>query len=742
MYKNLLLLHQLEKEDSPEVGFKAARLGELSRQGLKTPSGFVIASEAFFDLLKNNNLYEKFESLFKSLDFHHHHELESASLIFKKALLASQLPTDLEEKLKSVFSSFSPVSSQFFLSLSTNNEAVASFFEEKEKFFTARSLNVFIKELKSSWADVFDPKVIFLAKSKEVDFATLTPSLVFQALAAADASGTIKTRQTSLGNLVSLTALWGLDTDLHKRVDEADTYLVDKKTLAIVRKTIGQQKIQLIPVRDSVKKLPVPLVFSSQQKLEDRLIQKLCKDAVKIENHFLSPQKIHWFLVDDNLMIDSTQPLEETEKINFNSARLLLENSLQVLAKGRGLYPGIATGPIKFLSSKLTSTKPNLSKVKNGDIVFLKEYSNKYSPLLRKAAGLVVSKLPEKAFSASLRNLGKPTLVGEVAENYAGQVVTLDGGEGKVLKGAWARESRRSLPTRAQTVPEHRRLTKIFVSTGEPQLAQELAQQNFDGVGLLRAEPIWTQIGTHPQLVLREKGEKKFVRALANQIGKLAAAFSPRPVIYRASEFTLEDLQALRGSPKEQASESSPQGAAYFLAHPEHFELELEAIKEVRNGLGFKNLWLAIPLVRSVEEMEKIKKQVSGIGLPRSGSFRLLMIAEVPANTVLIDQFLETGIDGLVVDVADLASLILGKTTSPGSKTSPAVLDSLARLIKETRKRKLFASAILQAGELNEEILETLVRAGVSAVSVPHPYLNQAASLLTKAEKKIVTGKN
>ncbi len=338
-----------------------------------------------------------------------------------------------------------------------------------------------------------------------------------------------------------------------------------------------------------------------------------------------------------------------------------------------------------------------------------------------------------------------------------GTVVTINGTQGIVYKGSLP--PRKISPLLAQyedkekteggKLKQYKTATKVFVNLADTSFAAEISQRGVDGVGLLRAEFIISEIDSHPRKLIDDRKEKVFVGKLSESLKICSASFDPRPVIYRATDFTANEYKHLKGGEEYEEAEQNPllgyRGASRYITKRREFNLELEAVKTVRNKAGLKNLWLSIPFVRSLKEMTEVKRLVTASGLHRSSSFKLIMMVEIPTNVVLISKFLDIGIDGVSIDLADLTMLMLGldrnneKVSQDFSVLDPAVLWALEHVITECRKRSAYSGIIGQDPSIQPELTEKLIEWGITSVSVSPDMIEKTREVVYEAERKLVS---
>jgi len=332
-------------------------------------------------------------------------------------------------------------------------------------------------------------------------------------------------------------------------------------------------------------------------------------------------------------------------------------------------------------------------------------------------------------------------------------MVTVDGSLGEIYAGSLKMPSsaleKEALPNQISQIARvviRQTATKLYVNLAEPQLAAEVAQRNIDGVGLLRAEFMMSEIGVHPRKIIKDRKQKTFINELATNIGLFCKCFYPRPVVYRTSDFKTNEYRHLIGGQAFEPEEENPfigfRGAFRYLRDPDVFEMELKAIKKVRSK--FNNLGLMVPFVRTPQEFQEIKKIIVANGLIRSSSFKLWLMVEIPANVILLEDFLEIGIDGVSLGSNDLTMLTLGVDRDNAelaqifNENNPAVFWAIEKTIKTCQKYKITSSICGQAPSIYPDLVEKLVEWGITSISVNPDAIERTRELIAEAEKKKV----
>jgi pyruvate,water dikinase len=368
-----------------------------------------------------------------------------------------------------------------------------------------------------------------------------------------------------------------------------------------------------------------------------------------------------------------------------------------------------------------------------------------FVPAMKRASAIVTDRGGRTAHAAIVsRELGIPCVVGAEKATTSlkdGQEITVDGSSGKVYEGII--EVAAEEETRARG--EIKTKTKLLVNLAQPELVDRVASRDVDGIGLLRAEFLVAQIGEHPSYMISQKRGNEFVDKLAEGLTAFAKAFHPRQVVYRTNDFKTNEYRSLKGGEKYEEEEENPmigyRGASRYIRDIETFKLELTAIKKVREK--YKNLWVMIPFVRTVDEMARTKKIMEEEGLKQSDDFKLWMMVEVPSNVILLEKFLAVGIDGVSIGSNDLTQLTLGidrdssKLAETFDERDEAVLLSLEKVIKGCNKMGVTCSICGQAPSVYPELTEKLVEWGITSVSVSPDMIDITREIIAKAEARL-----
>jgi pyruvate,water dikinase len=758
--KNILWFDEVDKEDVALVGGKGANLGEMAQAGFPVPRGFVVTSRAYFNFLEENKLKSKIDQELKFVDINKPETFNEVSQRIKKLILQSRFPPLLAREIIQNYLKLGGLISSALVAIRSSATVedlpTASFAGQQATFLNVKGEANVVKKIQECWASLFEPRAIFYREEKGFDHFKVGIAVPVQEMIPAEVSGVMFTVDpiTNQKNRIVIEAIWGLGEYLVQGIVNPDIYVLDKNNLEILSKKIEKQTIQLIKVGSLNKKTVVSRRLRLKRKLTDKQIKELAQIGKKIHHHYFYPQDIEWVLYKKRFYIVQARPVTTiNEKLKMKNEKLE-EIQRKPILSGTPASPGMATGPVQIIKSS-----KEIDKIQKDEILVTTMTTPDFAPAMKKAVAIITDKGGQTSHAAIIsRELGIPCVVGtEKATTLLknGQIVTVNGSKGEVYKGGALQKSPitnfkfpigNQQEERIRSQSMLKTATKIYVNLAEPQLAQEVAQQNVDGVGLLRAEFIMAEIGIHPKKMIRDKKERIFIDKLSGYLKTFCQAFSPRPVVYRASDFKTNEYRNLIGGKAFEPVEENPllgyRGAFRYINDDRVFELELEAIKKVRKD--FNNLWLMIPFCRTPQELKEVKKIVVANGLNRSSSFQLWLMVEIPANVILLEDFLKVGIDGVSIGSNDLTMLILGvdrdnaELAKVFDEQNPAVLWAIEKTIKTCQKHKVTSSICGQAPSIYPDLVEKLIAWGVTSISVNPDAIERTRELVYEIEKKIV----
>jgi len=775
--KYVVWFEEINKGSVGIVGGKGSNLGEMLQSNFPVPYGFVVTSAAYFYLLEYNGLREDMKRILSYVNYENSKELSQASEAIKRMIKTAEVPKDLlhtithhylhlvekeaqiyrdsafNQAAKHLASSFKEPLVAVRSSATAEDLPDASFAGQQETFLNVHGENNLIDKVRSCWASLFTERAMYYRNEQKYDHMKVGLAAVVQRMVQSERSGIAFSidPMTNSKEVVTIEAIYGLGEYIVGGKVTPDHYEVRKNDLEIIKKEIKQQHVQLIKKGIDNEEVTLSKSDGSEQKLDDDHIKKLASLIMSIEKHYSFPQDIEWAMEKDMLYIVQSRPIttihKETndEKLQKNFSPLEVGNH-EIILTGSPASPGFATGKPVIIHSP-----DEIDKIKPGDVLVAPMTDPDYVPAMKRAVA-IVTELGGRTSHAAIvsRELGIPAIVGaEHATKILSHedVVTVNGTSGEVFRGELALR----LPTAEQVKEKaaHKKIhtnTKIYINLAQVDEAEEMAKLDVEGIGLMRAEFIMANIGIHPKLIVEQGKQKEFINKLATELEKVVKPFSPRPVVYRATDFKSNEYRNLEGGKKYEPVEENPmigfRGASRYIVWKEVFDMELEAIKKVRAD-GYKNLHLMIPFVRTPLELMQIKSILREHDLIDIPSFKLWMMVEVPSAVILLDEFLEMGIDGISIGTNDLTMLLLGVDRDSSnvahiySEQSPAVLWALKRIVTKARKHNVTVSVCGQAPSDYPDIVEKLVEWGVTSLSLNPDAVDRTRALIHECEKKL-----
>jgi pyruvate,water dikinase len=564
-----------------------------------------------------------------------------------------------------------------------------------------------------------------------------------QLMVEAEVSGVMFTVDpvTNQKNRLIIEAVWGLGEYMVQGIISPDHYVVERDHLEILERQIAKQAVQLRGGRRGNREIKVPNGKQLKRKLTDKQIIELALMGKEIHRHYYYPQDIEWAMCRGKFFVIQTRSVTTVTEKEIKDE---FETKKKVILKGQPASPGVGSGEVKMILSPR-----QIGRVEKGDVLVTKMTTPDFVPAMKKVAAIVTDSGGQTSHAAIVsRELGIPCVVGtgEATKTLKeGVRVTVDGTEGTIYRGV-VRVTGKRETERMRGNGEMKTATKVYVNLAEPSMAEKISQRQVDGVGLLRAEFMMAEIGIHPKKIIKEGKEKEFVKKLAEGITKFCESFNPRPVIYRATDFKTNEYRHLKGGEAFEPREENPmigyRGAFRYAADPKVFEMELEAIRAVRNKKGWRNLWMMVPFCRTPQELREVKRVMAASGLMRTASFKLFLMVEIPVNVILLEEFIQVGIDGVSIGSNDLTMLVLGvdrdnaQLAGVFNEMNPAVLWAIKKTIKTCLRQKIPCSICGQAPSVYPELVEKLVEWGVTSVSVNPDAIERTREYIYHAENK------
>ena len=774
---NVQSFEQLRNTDVESVGGKNASLGEMISQlataGVRVPTGFATTAQAFRDFLQHNKLTERIAARLAGLNVDDVRTLAQVGDEIRSWVIDAPLQPALEADIRTQFAQLTQ-NDAAGLSFAVRSSATAedlpdaSFAGQQESYLNVSGIDDVLDKIKHVFASLYNDRAIAYRVHKGFTHAEVALSAGVQRMVRSDlaSSGVMFTMDTESGfdQVVFITSSYGLGETVVQGAVNPDEFYVFKPTLkegkpAIIRRAMGSKLIKMeftsAGEQGRVKTVDVPLEARNRYSLNDEDVSELARYAMIIEAHYGSAMDIEWGKdgVDGQLYILQARPetvkSQAKGKVEQRYALKTQGSNVTVLTTGRAIGQKIGTGAVRVIHDP-----SEMERVQAGDILVADMTDPNWEPVMKRAAAIVTNRGGRTCHAAIIaRELGVPAVVGcgnatEVLKD--GTLVTVscaEGDEGKIYDGIL--ETEVSEVARG-TLPEIG--TKIMMNVGNPQLAFDFCQLPNAGVGLARLEfVINNNIGVHPKAILQypniDADLKKAVESVARGhasprafyvdkvvegVATIAAAFYPKPVIVRLSDFKSNEYKKLIGGSRYEPDEENPmlgfRGAARYISEDfaPAFAMECEALKRVRDDMGLTNVEIMVPFVRTVPQGQAVIDLLAKQGLVQgTNGLRVIMMCEVPSNAILAEEFLNI-FDGFSIGSNDLTQLTLGLDRDSGmellardfDERDPAVKFMLSRAISTARRMNKYVGICGQGPSDHLDFAKWLMDEGISSISL------------------------
>jgi len=753
--KLITWLDELSNRDIDIAGGKGASLGEMWNAGLPVPPAFVVTAEAYRYFIRETKLDKKIREILKDIDVNNPEELNRKSEEIRKLILDANMPKDLEIIIIESYNRLCEESGEEEVFVAVRSSATAedlpdaSFAGQQETYLNIKGAENVVKAVQRCFASLFTPRAIFYREQKGFDHFKVALAVVVQKMVNSEKAGVLFTVNPINQNYEEMVieGAWGLGEGVVSGVVTPDTYIIDKKTLT--PKSISVAKKDVMFIRDEkgkTKKVETPEDLREKRVLSDEELRRLAEMGLTIEKHYGRPMDIEWAIEKGNIFMLQARPVTTLDKEKKEETSKESEELGEILLKGIGASPGLASGKVKIIHDI-----KEIDKIEEGDVLVTKMTTPDMVPAMKKASAIVTDDGGLTCHAAIIsRELGTPCVVGtqratEVLKDN--MVVTVDGEKGIVYRGEIKKEKiERGKDIQVSVgAPVIITATEIMVNVSMPEVAERAAATGADGVGLLRAEHMILETGVHPIKILKEKGEDALVEVFAEGIRKVADAFYPRPVTYRTLDAPTDEFRGLEGGedePVEQNPMLGWRGIRRGLDEKEILKCELLAIKKLRSE-GYKNIRLMIPLVTNPLEVRKVKELAREIGLELGKDVEFGVMVETPAAALIIEDIIKEGIDFVSLGTNDLTqyTIAIDRNNELVAKyyreNHPAVLKLIEYVIKTCKKYGVKTSICGQAGS-RPSIVEKLVRWGIDSISANIDAIDTIRKTVARTEQRII----
>ena len=770
----VLWFDELRRSDVGLVGGKSSSLGELtSSVDVPVPYGFATTATAYRYFMEKTGQNQRIHEFLQDLsDVEDSVELHDVCTKIRESICAAEMPKDLADTIGKAYDKLAKKVGEKTPFVAVRSSATAedlpdaSFAGQQETYLNVTGRDMVIQKVKECYASTFTDRAVYYRAKKHFDHENVALSAAVQMMADSKVSGVMFTVDlvTGADDTIMIEGSWGLGEYVVQGTVTPDNFVVDKETLDIKSRRINDKAIELVRKEGGdVEERRVPDELATAQVMTDEQIAKLATFAKRIEKHYGCYMDMEWAIDHkDRIWILQARPetVWSNKKGKEKGAKKEMKNLTtehKVLVKGLPASPGTTSGVCHVITNP-----EDIEQFNEGEILVTTMTSPDWVPAMKKAVAIVTDAGGMTCHASIVsRELGIPCVVGTKSRSVeatevlrTGQEVTVDAQNGIVYDGIVAdlvkkeEEPKGNITAAAEYFPPTG--TKILMNLGDPDLADRYANLPCDGIGLMREEFIWTTfIHEHPLYLIETGRPEKVIDMLAEGISKVCRAMGSRPVTLRFSDFKSGEYRNLKGGEKYEPLEPADllgwRGASryYDPKYTAAFRLELKAVKKVREEYGLKNLNCMIPFCRTVDEAAKIVAIMKEEGLERGPDFKLFLMAEIPANIILADQFNQF-IDGYSIGSNDLTMLTLGCDRNNDTvaalfdERNLAVKRAVYHLIKTAHKDGKIVSICGQAPSVYPDFTEFLVESGIDCISVNPDMVKKTKLNVAQLEQRII----
>jgi len=773
----------LRVTDIPVVGGKNASLGEMIEAGLPVPPGFAITAYSYEKFIEETRLVEKIYKVINDviIDKDDPQLYDVASKKIRELIEKTPVPKEIEIAIKSAYKELNKrlKLKETFVAVRSSATAEdlpdASFAGQQETFLNIRGTEDLMDKVRKCWSSLFTPRAIFYRNEKGFAHEKVFISVGVQKMVNSRAAGVMFTINptTGVADEIMIEGNYGLGETVVSGAVNPDNYIIDKKTLSIRERRISKKTVMYVrdPKTGSTIHSDIPEDKQKVPCVSDEEVLKLAELAGRIERHYGKPMDIEWAIDQDlpfpgNMFIVQARPetVWSSKSVEQNVAGLEKpEEQLKVIAKGISAgKKGYGVGIAKVVLNPDEANR----EMKKGDILVTDMTNPDFVPFMKIASAIVTDKGGVTSHAAIVsRELNIPCVVGTETASHVmktGQQYTVDSRNGIIYEGVLSQAVQpttvapNSMATAAMVtqIAESAPVTatKIYMNLAIPEKAEDYKNLPFQGIGLMRTEFIFASyIGEHPCSFVDSGRSQILIDKLADGIATVARAVQPRPVVVRFSDFKTNEYRDLKGGDKYEIVEENPmlgwRGCSRYISqwYEPAFRLECRAIIKCRNEWGLKNVYVMLPMVRTVWEAKKVLEIMKQEGLERSRDFKIWFMAETPSIAIMADEFSKL-VDGFSIGSNDMTQAILmvdrdsERLGQMGyfDERDPAVKRIIARLIRVAHENGCTVSICGEGPSNLPEFAEFLVRVGIDSISVNNDAVVATKQNVAAVEQKII----
>ena len=785
----------ITKNDNQLVGGKGTNLGVMYNIRLPVPPGFVVTTQAYKYFVESTGIQNKILDIVNNIDVEDTEKLQRASNDIQEIILDAQMPREIKvavigayedlnvDRAVSKVISNNPLTSLIktgrelpFVavrsSANAEDQQEASFAGQQATYLNVKGREETVLAVQKCWASLFTARAIYYRKKNNIQTENVFIAVVIQRMVNSEKSGVMFSINPATNNTeeIMIEAAFGLGEVVVGGEVTPDTYIVDKNSLQIKNKKTAKQEYGLYRDQYTGKnvKKNLPEYEGSKQKLTEDEIIGLAKYGKTLEEYYGKPMDSEWAIENNKIYLVQTRPITTMNKHNTqvvdNTNTTNEQTNSEKILEGMGASPGVGKGKVKIVLDMA-----HLDKVETGDVLVTRMTTPDFVPAMRKAIAIVTDEGGVTSHASIVsREMGIPCVVGtEKATQllHDNDIITVDGtngivyrGEANIVNQTTEQTNNNSTQINNQENTYENNLitgTKIMMNLGEPEKIEQYKWLHFDGIGLMRIEFIITdKIGKHPLYMIQTGRQQEYIDKLAEGIGQVARVINPRPLIVRFSDFKTNEYKNLEGGSNFEPHEENPligwRGVSRYISPDfvEAFKLEIKAIKKLREQ-GLKNVHVMLPFVRNTDEVRKCLKILEEFNLINNHEFRVYLMAEVPAISIIPEEFAELPIYGASIGSNDLTMGVLGidrdsaKLGKMGyfDERNPAVMKAISNIIRGFKKHGKTVGICGQGPSEHEDLVEFLVKEGIDSISVSPDVVNKTRKLVASTERSILLGK-
>ncbi len=748
----ILWLNEIGKDDIPLAGGKGANLGELLRNEIPVPNGFVVDSRTFLEFMEATGLWYQVNDMLRGLDVENTDELNEVSRKIREMIETSEIPENIEKEIRAAYRKLcEEEGEEVFVAVRSSATAEdlpeASFAGQQETYLNVRGEDDVVEKVRKCWSSLYTPRAIYYRIQQGFKHEEVSIAVVVQKMVNSEKSGVMFTSHPVTGEkLCIIEAAFGLGEAIVSGAVSPDTYVYDRIGKRLVEINVAEKKIMITKnERGETVTVELPPEKARERVLSDEEIEELVKFAELIESHYGHPQDVEWGIEKGKVYILQSRAIT-TIKGKKGEEATTVKRELKVLLKGLGASPGIGVGKVKVITSE-----KEINKVEEGDILVTTMTTPDMVPAMKRASAIVTDEGGMTCHAAIVsRELGVPAVVGTKEATKVlkdGMVVTVDGEKGVVYEGSVELEKDDEKKTEVVAKAKIITATEVKVNISIPDGAKRAYETGADGVGLFRIEHMVLGLPKHPMKYIRDGEIEEYIQKLYEGIKTVVDTFYPKPVWVRTLDAPTDEFRAMEGGENEPI-EANPmlgfRGIRRDLVEDIHFRAEIRAIKRLVEE-GYTNIGIMLPLVTRVDEVRRAKQIIEEEGLPLS-KIEFGIMVETPAAALIIEDLVKEGIDFVSFGTNDLTQYTLAVDRNNENvaylydETHPAVLKLIEHVIKVCREHGVKTSICGQAGSY-PHVVEKLVKLGIDSVSANPDAVERVRETVARVEKKIMLEK-